>query len=146
MARKHVTLYYKSGKSTRHKVDLRDNGYLGQSGVVIALDTSAKVEALIGQLSPLVEGKCYAYKMPTAQYKDKDIINAPQGDTNGASGFATVTVIFDDELKTVARFTIPNCLANKDDELKAIFQALDYVDYNNTKLTVKSVLAKTVVA
>ena len=136
MARKHVTLKYKSGKSTKRKIELRDNGYLGQSGIYLNLDTPAKVESFITALAPLVEGVCYAYTMPTASYRDDDIARNPQGDTNGESGYATVSVYFNDT-SVACRVTIPNAKPLKEDELKSLFATQEYFDYNGVKLTMK---------
>ncbi|MCX5774151.1 MAG: hypothetical protein NTX05_06040 [Fusobacteria bacterium] len=134
--RKHVTLKFKSGKSTKRKIELRDNGYMGQSGIYINLDTNAKVEALINGLTPLVEGVCYSYIMPTSIYRDDIVAQNPQGDTNGLSGFVTVSVYFTDS-NLACRITIKNAKTSKDDEFKALFASQEYFDFNGTKLTMK---------
>jgi len=136
MARKHVTLKYKSGKSTKRKIELRDNGYLGQSGIYLNLDTPAKVESFIIALAPLVEGVCYAYTMPTAIYRDDLLAQNPQGDTNGESGFTTISAYFTDST-LACRITIPNAKPNKDEEFRTLFSSQEYFDYKGTKLTLK---------
>jgi len=132
--RKHVSLKYKGLKYERYTIELKDNAYVGYNGIYAKLDTTVKIEQLISTLSSLVYGICYKYITPTSIAQDDKAVCT---DVSNNSEFCTMKISFDNG--QVARITVPNGIRTKRDELKALFMGLDYFDFNDQKLTVKTV-------